>query len=204
MCSRAQATTFDVILKSSTPKKAASNGQAIQVAKILNRASESVGDPLKRFQPMMAPTMALAGRDGKPELGHPVDRQRRGKGRHARPRHGVDGPKPFPRYGPRRPPEITAPKITEETAHRGRDTKAQHARAHRCSEDIGGIIGPQRPNRERDRPARKTRDRDFQSAWPSDAEEWLLDRPLYGVDRQLVGDLLGHVGDPDDALGEKP
>ncbi len=33
-------------------------GQAIQVITILDRALLSVGDPVKRFQPIMAPTIA--------------------------------------------------------------------------------------------------------------------------------------------------
>ena len=58
MCGLAQVTSLPVSLNSSTPKKAAKSGQATQVPTIFTSDPPSVGEPVKRFQPMIAPTMA--------------------------------------------------------------------------------------------------------------------------------------------------
>ncbi len=66
MWTLARRTTVVVTLNRITPITPASKGQATQVLTILVSALVSVGNPLNRFQPMIAPTTAWLVETGKP------------------------------------------------------------------------------------------------------------------------------------------
>ena len=101
----------------------------------------------------------LRGRDGKAELGHEIDRQRRGKGGHEGAGDLVDRAQLAQRMGGPRAAEDGA-EDDEDAADDGRRGEADHPRAHRGAEDVRGVVAAERPA-EKEAAGQKKQDRDI-------------------------------------------